>query len=250
MAPAARMATPARTRRDDVPTDLIPRFGPNPYDTGTHQVPPRRGEPPRPGAHRPATPAQPPLPAAGHPAPGYPEDEYDDQAEFDDEDFGPSGSGPGAFGPGTAGGGNLGRDGFVDGDGYDGDGFHRDGFHRDGFDRNDYEGDEYDEDEYEYDGIAGEPDADGAQSPAREWLAMVMQLAVGAVGGAGLWLAFQWLWRFIPLAAFIAALLVIIMLVWVVRRIRRADDLQTTVVTVLVGLFVTVSPAALLLLDR
>jgi hypothetical protein len=35
-----------------------------------------------------------------------------------------------------------------------------------------------------------------------------------------------------------------------VRRIRRSDDLQTIVVTVLVGLFVTVSPAALLLLDR
>jgi hypothetical protein len=38
--------------------------------------------------------------------------------------------------------------------------------------------------------------------------------------------------------------------VWIVRKIRRADDMQTTLLAVLVGLFVTVSPAALLLLSK
>ncbi len=39
-------------------------------------------------------------------------------------------------------------------------------------------------------------------------------------------------------------------LVWVVRKVRRAEDTQTTVLALLVGLVVTVSPAALLLVSR
>jgi hypothetical protein len=88
------------------------------------------------------------------------------------------------------------------------------------------------------------------QSPLREWLSMAGQLAIGVVGGAALWLGFNWLWGKIPAAALVVALAVIVGLVWVVRKIRRADDLQTTILTVLVGLVVTVSPAAMLLLSR
>ena len=91
---------------------------------------------------------------------------------------------------------------------------------------------------------AGEP------SPAKQWLSMAGQLAGGVVGGAAVWLGFNWLWGQIPAAALVAALVVIVGLVWIVRRIRRADDIQTTVLAVLVGLVVTVSPAALLLLSR
>jgi hypothetical protein len=105
----------------------------------------------------------------------------------------------------------------------------------------DYEYDDYDE--------LDEDDLDET-SPTREWLVMTSQLIIGAIGGAALWLGFQWLWRFMPLAALGVALVVITLLVGIVRRIRHSDDLQTTVITVLVGLFVTVSPAALLLLDR
>jgi len=146
----------------------------------------------------------------------------------------------------------------LDGRGYD-DGSYDDGKYdsdydgrRDFDDRRDYDDSEYDDDEYdEYeDGYDADAEPDEEESPAREWLVVVTQLGMGALGGAGLWLGFQWLWRFMPVAAFVVALVVITALVWVVRRIRRADDLQTTVVTVLVGLFVTVSPAALLLLDR
>jgi hypothetical protein len=87
-------------------------------------------------------------------------------------------------------------------------------------------------------------------SPIREWLSMAGQLAIGVVGGAALWLGFNWLWGKIPTAALAVAVVVIVGLVWVVRKIRRADDLQTTILTVLVGLVVTVSPAAMLLLNR
>ncbi len=84
-------------------------------------------------------------------------------------------------------------------------------------------------------------------SPVREWAVMVAQIGIGVVGGAALWLICEWLWQQLPVVALVVALAVITGLVWVVRRVRRAEDLQTTVIAVLVGLFVTVSPAALLL---
>jgi hypothetical protein len=93
-------------------------------------------------------------------------------------------------------------------------------------------------------------DDEDAPSPGREWLIMAGQVAVSVVGGAAVWLGFNWLWGRFPQAALVAALAVIVGLVWIVRKIRRADDLQTTGLAVLVGLFVTVSPAALLLLSR
>jgi hypothetical protein len=76
------------------------------------------------------------------------------------------------------------------------------------------------------------------------------QLALGVIGGAAIWLGFNWLWGFMPQAALVVALAVIVGLVLIVRKIRRAEDLQTTFLAVLVGLVVTVSPAALLLLNK
>ncbi|RZS44587.1 hypothetical protein EV193_101463 [Herbihabitans rhizosphaerae] len=87
-------------------------------------------------------------------------------------------------------------------------------------------------------------------SPGREWAGVAMQVGVGLVVGAAVWLGFSWLWGALPAAALVVALVVTVGLVWVVRKIRRADDLQTTVLAVLVGLVVTVSPAALLLLHH
>ncbi|MFD5827668.1 hypothetical protein [Lentzea sp. NPDC060358] len=92
-----------------------------------------------------------------------------------------------------------------------------------------------------------DPDAGPQRSAGKEWLIMIGQLAVGVLGGAGLWLAFNYLWRAVPAAALVVALAVTVGLVLLVRKIRRADDLQTTVLAVLVGLIVTVSPAAMLL---
>jgi hypothetical protein len=87
-------------------------------------------------------------------------------------------------------------------------------------------------------------------SPLWEWAVMMSQIGIGVVGGAALWLVCEWLWQRIPVVALVVALAVITGLVWVVRRVRCAEDLQTTVIAVLVGLFVTVSPAALLLVGR
>jgi hypothetical protein len=91
------------------------------------------------------------------------------------------------------------------------------------------------------------PDVPEYGSPVREWAVMVAQIGIGVVGGAALWLICEWLWQRMPVVALAVVLAVITGLVWVVRRVRRAEDLQTTAIAVLVGLFVTVSPAALLL---
>ncbi len=116
------------------------------------------------------------------------------------------------------------------------------------FDRDDYgyEQDEYD-DEYDEDVAEPAPEPAVTTSPGKAWLALAGQLALGVVGGAAVWLGFNWLWVNLPAAALVAALVVVVALVWIVRKIRRAEDLQTTVLAVLVGLVVTVSPAALLL---
>ncbi|HVV11108.1 hypothetical protein [Amycolatopsis sp.] len=112
----------------------------------------------------------------------------------------------------------------------------------------------YDDYESDAEPVDDDEDADdeprAEASPAKQWLSMAAQLALGVLGGAAVWLGFNWLWGQIPAAALVAALVVIVGLVWIVRKIRRADDIQTMVLAVLVGLVVTVSPAALLLLSR
>jgi hypothetical protein len=126
--------------------------------------------------------------------------------------------------------------------------------------------DEEDEDDYsrrdfkrrdvDDDGPAGLADIDdedeerpAERSAGKEWLLMIGQLAAGVIGGAALWLGFNYLWRTAAPAALVVALAVTVGLVMMVRKIRRADDLQTTVLAVLVGLIVTVSPAAMLLVN-
>lgn len=99
--------------------------------------------------------------------------------------------------------------------------------------------------------MAAEEEAEYDEPPAgKEWLAVAAQLTLGVVGGAGVWLLFNWLWMHIPALALGAALVVVVGLVWIVRKIRKAEDMQTTVLAVLVGVVVTVSPAALLLLGQ
>jgi hypothetical protein len=93
-------------------------------------------------------------------------------------------------------------------------------------------------------------DDDREPSAGREWAIMIGQLVLGVIGGAAVWLGFNWLWGFLPAAALAVAVVVIVGLVLIVRKIRRAEDLQTTVLAILVGLVVTMSPAALLLLNR
>ncbi|WP_027928138.1 hypothetical protein [Amycolatopsis benzoatilytica] len=145
--------------------------------------------------------------------------------------------------------------GSPDFEGDDGYGYeHAEGYEHDGsYDQGDgYEqGDEYDD--YPEEAVADEaPAAEEAPaaSAGKQWLTLAGQLALGVVGGAGVWLGFNWLWVNLAPAALVGALLVIVALVWIVRKIRRAEDLQTTLLAILVGLVVTVSPAALLLVAK
>ncbi|TQM82335.1 hypothetical protein FHX81_4739 [Saccharothrix saharensis] len=122
----------------------------------------------------------------------------------------------------------------------------------DDYPRRDFQRRDLDDDEPA--GLADLDDEDDerpvARSAGKEWLLMIGQLAAGVVGGAALWLGFNFLWRTAAPAALVVALAVTVGLVMMVRKIRRADDLQTTVLAVLVGLIVTVSPAAMLLVNN
>ena len=106
--------------------------------------------------------------------------------------------------------------------------------------------------------VEGEPGATGAEptpvparrSPVREWAAVGAQLVGALVGGAALWLAFRWLWEWHSVVALVLSAVVIVGLVVIVRVLRRAEDLFSTVLAVLAGLIVTVSPPVLTLTGR
>ena len=84
-------------------------------------------------------------------------------------------------------------------------------------------------------------------SGLKAWGVLIAQGIGGAVGGALLWVGFRWLWLHLPVVALAAAVLATAGLVLIVRTIRSSDDVQTTMLAVLVGLIVTISPAVLLL---
>jgi hypothetical protein len=93
--------------------------------------------------------------------------------------------------------------------------------------------------------------AQSAERPAGQaWAVVIGQWIVGAIGGAALWVGFRFLWRSLPVVALAAAVLVTVGLVIVVRALLRNDDMRTTLLAVLVGLLLTVSPAILVLLGR
>ncbi len=100
-------------------------------------------------------------------------------------------------------------------------------------------------------GLAGdETDDEPRPTGIVGWLGLVGQWVSGVVLGALLWVGFEYLWLNYPVVALVAAVLATAGLVLLVRAIRRSDDLQTTMLAVLVGLVVTISPAVLLLAVR
>ncbi|MFI0469913.1 hypothetical protein ACH347_38090 [Saccharopolyspora sp. 5N102] len=128
-----------------------------------------------------------------------------------------------------------------------------------------YDFDSYDEPESEYaeddydpelpagldadDYRDGEPD-DEPVSAGKEWGTLVLQGVGGLVGGGLVWVGFRWLWGTNALAALGAALVITGLLVFIAWKFLRTNDLQTILLAVLVGLFCTVSPAALLLFSH
>ncbi|MER6894577.1 hypothetical protein ABT261_12775, partial [Amycolatopsis sp. NPDC000740] len=218
-------------------------------------------------------PAVPPAGAEPEPAAEYAEDDYVDDGYEDeypaaaaDYDAGPPTAGYPAPMPFAPGGKDAAEDdlseyerefaepsGYPEGqpdfEGDDGYGYEQaEGYeHAEGY----AEGDEYDD--YPEEAVAEdapEAEPEPAVSAGKQWLTLAGQLALGVVGGAAVWLGFNWLWVNLAPAALVGALLVIVALVWIVRKIRRAEDLQTTLLAILVGLVVTVSPAALLLVAK
>jgi hypothetical protein len=75
---------------------------------------------------------------------------------------------------------------------------------------------------------------------------IVLQSIVAVAFGAGLFLAFDELWRWNNIVALVLAVLVILGLVVGVRVVRKTEDITSTLIAVAVGALVTLGPLALL----
>ena len=69
---------------------------------------------------------------------------------------------------------------------------------------------------------------------------------MAVVFGAGLFIAFDQLWRWNNIVALVLSVLVILGLVISVRVVRKTEDIASTLIAVAVGALVTLGPLALL----
>ncbi|WP_421842346.1 hypothetical protein [Mycobacterium sp.] len=76
--------------------------------------------------------------------------------------------------------------------------------------------------------------------------AVVLQSMLAVVFGAGLYVAFDQLWRWNSIVALVLSVLVILGLVVAVRVVRKTEDIGSTLIAVAVGALVTLGPLALL----
>lgn len=81
----------------------------------------------------------------------------------------------------------------------------------------------------------------------RQWLILGGQSTGAAVAGMLLFKGFERMWEMLPWVALCLAMIVILGLVALVRILRRTDDILSTVIAVVVGIFVTLGPLAFLL---
>jgi F0F1-type ATP synthase assembly protein I len=98
---------------------------------------------------------------------------------------------------------------------------------------------EHDEDELDYE------DESTMSSFARGAL-VVGQCIVAVLFGAGLFIAFDQLWKWNNIVALVLSVLVILGLVVGVRVVRKTEDIGSTLIAVAVGALVTLGPLALL----
>jgi hypothetical protein len=75
--------------------------------------------------------------------------------------------------------------------------------------------------------------------------AAVLQSLLAVAFGAGLFIAFDQLWRWNNLVALILAVLVVLTMAAAVRFVRKTEDIVSTLTAVAVGLLVTLGPLAL-----
>ncbi len=107
-----------------------------------------------------------------------------------------------------------------------------------------------DEEDYPEDDVADLHGADSAAWSRSETMragGMVVLQSILAVGfGAGLFIAFDQLWRWNNIVALVLSVLVILGLVVGVRVVRKTEDIASTLIAVAVGALVTLGPLALL----
>ena len=110
-----------------------------------------------------------------------------------------------------------------------------------------------DEEDYPEDDLAH--DLHGERADSATWSrsetmragGMVVLQSILAVGfGAGLFIAFDQLWRWNNIVALVLSVLVILGLVVGVRVVRKTEDITSTLIAVAVGALVTLGPLALL----
>lgn len=75
---------------------------------------------------------------------------------------------------------------------------------------------------------------------------IVLQSILAVVFGAGLFIAFDQLWRWNSIVALVLSVLVILGLVVGVRVVRKTEDIASTLIAVAVGALITLGPLALL----
>jgi hypothetical protein len=74
---------------------------------------------------------------------------------------------------------------------------------------------------------------------------VVLQSILAVVFGAGLFVAFDQLWRWNSMVALVLSVLVILGLVVGVRVVRKTEDIASTLIAVAVGALITLGPLAL-----
>ena len=86
----------------------------------------------------------------------------------------------------------------------------------------------------------------GKLAALRNAVVAVLQSVLAVVFGAGLFIAFDQLWRWNNIVALVLSVLVILGLVVAVRVVRKTEDIASTLIAVAVGALVTLGPLALL----
>lgn len=101
-------------------------------------------------------------------------------------------------------------------------------------------------DDSDFDDEFDEQDEPRTMSSAVHGLWIVGQSVVAVVFGAGLFVAFDQLWKWNNIVALVLSVLVILGLVIGVRVVRKTEDIGSTLIAVAVGALVTLGPLALL----
>jgi hypothetical protein len=103
-----------------------------------------------------------------------------------------------------------------------------------------------DQEDYPHDGDSDELHTWSRSDNLRFGAVVVLQSLLAVGFGAGLFIAFDQLWRWNNIVALVLSVLVILGLVIGVRVVRKTEDIGSTLIAVAVGALVTLGPLALL----